>query len=172
VKHKEKMAKTTEDRFTNILSANVTLSAADTSTYSEVVTGVSLGSGIGLLIDHIDYMPDVTSIALMTAATDSITMMWATSSNAAYSLGNSYVIDMNVMYRYDMGTAASGELVYLPISRYFTPPMIIATPRLFLYMSSNGLASAASGSCRIFFRYINLTDKEYLEIAETFSSIG
>jgi hypothetical protein len=160
------------DIFANVLHVNVTMSAANTSTYTEITTGISLGSKVGILVDQIEYRPDVSVINEMTADGDNFSFMLATSSAAGYSLGDSRVIDLKTLYRHDMGVAASGQLIELPIVKYFNPAIILGTPRLFFFMTSAGLASAGSGSARVYFRYITLTSEQYLEIAETFINVG
>lgn len=162
-----------KDAFSNILAASVTMSAANTSTYSEIVTGISLSTKTGIVIDHIEYRPTVATIGEMTAASDTITMAFATSgSPGALALTDQTIIDMWSLVRHDMGAAAAAALFELPFTRYYAPPVIVAAPRLFFHMTSSGLANPGEGQARLYYRYIDLTDKEYLELAETFTLVG
>lgn len=168
------MARKNEDRFSNIASFEVVQSGINVLTYAELVTGISLGTGIGMLIDQIDYIPSAGSINMMTTSADVIVMALATSNTSASltTISDRRLIHSMSLFRFDMGTAGSGSLIRTPMSYQFFPPMIIAAPRLYLGMASVGLSGAANGTVRVYFRYIDLTDKEYLELAETFILVG
>ena len=163
-----------EDRFANIASAQVVESAANTLTYQEILTGVSLGSGVGLLIDSIQYAPQQPGIEQLVATGDVLTMGWATSASANLWLSDRRVIDVLMMLvEPPIGAAASaGSPLALPIKHEFTPPIIVATPRLFLGVMGASLISAAIVDSRMFFRYQPLTPQEYLELAESTLLVG
>lgn len=160
----------TDDRFRNVLSAEVIMSAADTLTFAEVQTGASLGMRLGLVIDAIDFYPPASGYALMTTAGDAISMAWTTSDQVTdlNDEADSRIIHPVKIVRVDFGTAASAQLTHLPMHVEFTPPIIVASPKLFLAADSNGLASALTVRSRMAFRFISLNAQEYLEIAETF----
>lgn len=162
-----------EDRFANMASAKVVQSAANTLTFTELITGISLGTGVGMLIDQIDMIYTKETIALMTSDTDHVEAAW-TVSDAPTVLGvnDRRIIDYQQISRHDLGTAGTGILLKQPNIRQFFPPIIVAAPRIYLAMQSAGLASAGTLLSRMYFRYIDLTDKEYLEIAETFILVG
>lgn len=167
------MAKRAEDRFANLASAVVTLSAADTLTFTELQTGIGLGQGVGILIDMIDYEVSPAMLELMTASGDQVACGWSTSDAVTdVNVNERRVIDYTRISRHDHGTAASGEFVLQPQRKTFIPSLVIAAPRLYLFGFSVGLASVGTIRSRIFFRYIDLTDKEYLELAETFILVG
>ena len=168
------MAKRIEDRFANLASAKVVQSAANTLTFVEMNTGISLGAGIGILIDQIDYYPTSAGIADMTTSGDQIDMAWTTSNviTDIQNVSDRRVIDLFSFFRFDLGTAASGALIKEPFSKQYFPPLIIAAPKLYLALASSGLAGVATLRSRLHYRYIELTDKEYLEIAETFILVG
>lgn len=168
------MARQNEDRFSNLASFSVTMSAANVLTFVELVTGVSLGTGIGMLIDQIDYQPSDGTLVDFTANADAVTLAISTS-NAVTNIeagADQRVIHSNSLSRRDFGTAAAASFIVLPLTNQFFPPMIVASPRLYLGMNTSGLASAGSATARVFFRYITLTDKEYLELAESFILVG
>lgn len=160
----------TDDRFRNVLSAEVTLSAANTLTFSEVTTGASLGVRLGLIIDEIMFYPAQGGINEMTTSGDGMTFAWVTSDQVddLNDEADSRIIYSQRIHRLDFGTAASAQLVTQPFSKEFTPPMIVATPKLHLGLVTNGLASAATLRSRLAYRFINLNAQEYLEVAETF----
>ena len=163
-----------EDRFANIASAQVSESAANTLTYQEVLTGVSLGSGVGLLVDSIQYAPQQGSLEYLIASLDSITMGWTTSSAANLYLSDRRVIDVLLLLsEVPLGTPANGgTLLALPIKHEFSPPIIVATPRLYLGVMGNSLASGIIVDSRMLFRYQPLTSQEYLELAESTLLVG
>lgn len=160
----------TDDRFQNVLTAQVLASAANVLTFAEVQTGASLGLGLGLVIDTMDFWPNNTSLAEMTAANDRIVMAWCTSDQVddLEDPSDSRIIHAMSYARRDAGTAANALFQLTPFHHEFTPPRIVAIPRVYLATISAGLASANRVFARLGFRYIKLTDKEYLELAETF----
>lgn len=160
----------TDDRFRNVLSAEVISSAANTLTFAEVQTGASLGTRLGLIIDAIDFYPTKAAMLEMTTDGDAIKMAWTTSDQVTDldDEADSRIIDLARIQRHDFGTAASAAHVVLPVHREFTPPLIVAAPKMFVAVHTAGLASAATLRSRMAFRFINLSPQEYLEIAETF----
>lgn len=160
----------TDDRFANILHAEVTHSAANTITFTEVQTGASLGMRLGLIVDTMFFYPIPSTIALMTASNDRISMAWCTSDQVTdlQDEADSRILHVMHMVRHDMGTAAAAQLYITPLVAEFNPPLIMASPKLFLCSDSNGLASVGTVRARLGFRFISLSPQEYLEIAETF----
>ncbi len=167
------MAKRPDDRYTNLASVTVTMSAANTMTFVELLTGISIGQGMGMIIDQIDYFPYSTTLTQMTANSDQITMGWTTSNElTALALNDRRVLHMSEFSRHDFGTAASAQFIQMPGEHQFFPPLIIAAPRLYFGVNTAGFASAAVVASRLYFRYIELTSQEYLELAETFILVG
>lgn len=164
-----------QDKYANVARQAVTLSAANTETFAELITGISLGMGIGMLIDQIDYYINQSHIEKLLAAGDSLTMGWTTSSaTGALGIDKSTTLHlMSISTGLIIGTPASGSVTHKqPEIFQFFPPIIIATPRLFLGGVSASLASAIGFNSRIYFRYIDLSTREYLELAEAFVLIG
>lgn len=162
-----------DDRFRNVLSIEVTQSAADTLTFQEVPTGVSLGQGLGIVIDEISYYPNHANIRELDADTDTLMMALTTSDQpddiADYS--DSRIVDTVALLSHVVGTAGNFQVHELPIRTEFTPPIILATPRLFLAVDTAGFGAAATARVRVAFRYVKLTPQEYLEVAETFLNL-
>lgn len=160
----------TNDRFRNVLSAEVISSAANTLTFAEVQTGASLGMRLGVIVDAIDFYPTHAAINEMTQLADQIIMAWTTSDQVSdlEDEADSRILDVLRFSRHDLGTAGSGVFLALPFHRDFTPPLIVAAPKLFLAVHTGGLASAATLRSRLAFRFTPLSAQEYLEIAETF----
>lgn len=168
------MPKRPQDRYANIAAASVTESGVSTITFAELLTGISLGAGVGILIDAIDFYVAKASMAEFTTATDAIEMAWCVSNNvpALSDPSENRIIFAHQLFRFDFGVAASAQYFSFPIHRDFFPPLIVAAPRIYLAAEATGLASACTVRSRLFFRYVDLETKEYLEIAEAFILVG
>lgn len=158
------------DRFANIASAEVTLSAANVLSFAEVLTGVSLGVGVGILIDEIDYTPDAVALQSLVANTDDIQMAWTTSTGVTDLADPS---DRRILHAMRLvpsiiGSVVSLTLYKIPWVHQFFPPIIIAAPRIHFAGDSSGIATPPVYRSRLYYRYIELSTQEYLEIAETF----
>lgn len=169
------MAQRATDRFANIGSAHVLQSSANAETFTELTTGISLGQGIGILIDEIDYYINQPTVELLIALGDELIVGW-TVSNASGSIGVAQRRTIHVMaYRKGaiIGVGASSQEIFVqPTVFQFFPPLIIAAPRIYLAVASTSLGSAADVNSRIFFRFTGLSAQEYLELAETFQLVG
>jgi len=159
-----------QDRFANIASGEVTMSAANTITFTEILTGISLGVGVGILIDEIDYYPSSAALRELVGNADSIAMGWTTS-NAVSDLVDA--ADRRVIHSINLVASIVGAVVSLhvlkvPFVHQFFPPTIFASPRIYLGTNTGGFGAAALVRSRLYYRFIELNAQEYLEIAETF----
>lgn len=163
-----------DDRFANVLAAEVTESAANTITFAELVTGISIAQGLGLIIDQVFWFPAAATLRQLDANTDQFTLAITSSDQvtdpADYS--DRRVIAARSWTGDAVGTAATQLVYHRPQIDTYEPPVILASPRLFLCILGAGLASAGSGQVRIHFRFVKLSTQEYLEIAETFLLTG
>lgn len=169
------MARSAEDRFSNVATVTVVESAANTLTFVELATGISLGQGIGMLIDQLDYYVNTVSRNLIVGALDELVMAW-TANRTMTSVQPDVpgVIHTALLQNENVvGTPASNAAIARsPLVHQFFPPMIVAAPRLYCAVQGGSLGSAATVRFRMYFRYIPLTDKEYLELAEAFILVG
>ena len=163
-----------DDRFRNVLSAEVTLSAADTLTYQELNTGTGIGQGLGMVIDAIDYYPASGAMRELDADNDSIQMAFTTSDQATNltDMSDRRIFDAVFVFNQLIGTAGNTWPHHTPIHREFTPPLLVASPRIFFGVDTGGFASAYTFQARMAFRFIKLSAQEYLEVAETFILLG
>ena len=163
-----------EDRFANLASAEVTESAAGVMTFAELLTGISIGAGIGILFDKISYQLNISSIADILASGDAIQCGWFTSSDAvAFNYNDRRLIDSMILQTPPVigAVASSGQPVLMPVIHDFSPPLIIASPRIFLGALGVSLGNPVNVISRLYFRYQPLTPVEYLELAEAFVHI-
>lgn len=163
-----------EDRFANIAASSVTETAANTLTFVEMLTGISLGQGVGMLIDQIDYHIGASALQDLVAADDTLEMA-ITASNDVSDLSD--VTDRRIIHQMKVQAMIVGAVVSLshivqPYPWQFFPPLIIASPRIHLAAKGTSLVGAATVSTRIYFRYIALTPQQYLELAEAFVLTG
>lgn len=167
-------AKRPDDRFSNLASLNVGETAAGTIAFGEMQTGISLGKGIGMLIDQIDYFFQVADLELIIGSGDAIYAGLATSDQASLAFSDRRMIHMmGVHGPPPIGTPASGSALFTqPFPYQFFPPMIVANPRLYAAVIGASLASTVAVIMRLYFRYIELETKEYLELAEAFQLVG
>jgi len=169
------MATRPEDRYSNLATIINTETAANTLTFTELLTGISLGQGIGMLIDEIDYYPAAGSLEDLIDPADQLRMALTTSNAITdIEIDNRAVIhQMHLTIQGAVGTPASGgEMRALPFKHQFFPPLIVAAPRLYLGVAGVSLAAATIVRMRLYFRYLELTTKEYLELAESFILVG
>ena len=160
-----------QDRFANIAAVEVVESAQNTLTYAELLTGVSLGAGIGILVDQIDYYLPPGTMDLFDAVADTLEFGWAVSNTPTEINAK----DRNFIHTagVQIGLATQGGwLMQSPLSFQFFPPIIRASPRLYLAVKGLVLGAAATIQSRLYFRYIDLTTQEYLELAETGLVLG
>ncbi len=167
-----------EDRYANIATISVTMSALNTLTWQELRTNVGVAAGrgkaIAMLIDQIDYFLSAAMIAEMTTAADRIDF-GVSISNAVDDL-NSFtdrrIVHSGYYLRTDQGAAAAAEFALQPFSFQFFPAIPLAERSLYLGAGSVGLASAGLINARIYYRIAELTDSELLELVEVFRLVG
>lgn len=163
------------DKYSNLMSARVDEVVTGDMNYQEILTGISLGAGVGLLIDQIDYTFAQGTINDLVLESDSVHMGWFTQNTlAAFNIGDNRQIHSESKYGpVTIGTNAGGWVpITTPDVYQFFPPMIVASPRLFLGIQGLSLAAEAVGWSRLYFRYIDLSSQEYLELAEAFVLVG
>ncbi len=163
---------TREDRFANVAAGQVTLSAANTLTFNEILTGVSLGQGVGMLIDQISYYLNDLLVTEMSALNDSCQFA-VTTSNDVPDIEDA--IDRRILDLFTVKSAlvtTGGREQVSPKIHQFFPPLIIAAPRLYLAANSSNFGAVQTFQFRIYFRYVQLTAQQYLELAESFILVG
>ena len=163
------------DKYANMANASVEVTAGALA-FTELLTGISLGQGTGIIIDQIDYYINPNMLADFDTDVDTLRIAW-TASNSITSIDTDQksVIHTIAAMRIDFGTSVTDEsrtaLVFMPITKQFFPPIIVAAPRL--YLAATGDAGlTGSVKSRVYFRYVKLSSQEYLEIAESFVLVG
>lgn len=160
------------DKYANIITKRITLSAANTFTTDAIDMGLSLFDKVGLLISRAEYLPAHSSLQLMTATADNIAMgMITNDSVTSIAIGDNSTIDTVSISRHDNGAAANAHFFQTPIVRDFSGLPgggLLITPRpWFIAGDSVGLASAAIVDVRIYFTVVKLSSEDYFELLET-----
>ena len=166
------------DKYANIATIQVTMSALNVLTFQELTTQLGVlprrTGAMAMLLDQVDYLPGAAAIGEMATAADTIQMA-LTISNAVPDLTD--ILDRRILsfaslLRTDLGVAASGVIIKLPITEQFFPPLITAEKSLFLGMSSGGLANPGVLRCRIYYRLVEISKDEMIELLEVFRLVG
>lgn len=165
------------DKYVNMITGDLALSAANTLTFEEINVGLNIFDKVGLLITRLEYDTTMAAIAEMTASGDFINAGFTTSNQVSSLLINkSEVVDQVVIGRHDMGAAAAAQLFMKPWVRDFsTQPgggLLVPPKPLYFAGYSGGLASPCTLYLRFYFIIIKLTDAEYLELLETRRAFG
>ncbi|GAI82269.1 unnamed protein product, partial [marine sediment metagenome] len=161
-----------QDKYANVLTEKITMSAANTLTFQEVNIGLSLFDKAGILISRIEYQPTGGTIADLETTGDLIGMAVATSDNIAnLGVDQAAVVTYKSLIRLDLGTAAAGWIFELPLVQDFSQLPgggILITPKpWYIAMESGGLAAAGICTVRFFFTVVKLTAEMYFELLET-----
>lgn len=171
------MAEAMRDRFANLAMLRVTQSAANTITFATLELNIGLlptrQGAVAMVIDQLDYF--YRNQELMTADTD-IQLMGVTISDSVTDLSDPTdrrILHTTELQRFDLGGAAGNpQVIERPRTFQFFPPIIHAEKRLYLGLDSTGLASAATGDVRIYYRLVQLTPAELVELTEVFRLVG
>jgi len=160
-----------DDRFANVFTAEVTLSAANTLTFAELNFGMSLRDRMAVVIDEVYFYPNNSAMLEMTTAGDGL-HMGLTISDAVTNLldlSDRRIILAEVLFREDLGVAASGTFLRLPLKQTYSPPLIVLPTKLYFGVDTNGLASAHTFQMRMHYRTVSITQEQQLiEILESF----
>lgn len=166
--------KSATDKFANMATISVVESAANTLTFKKLETGISLSEKVAWVIHRIHYTVASLEAAVFNGDTD--TLFFGIGVNNTWSgtpaIDEPTIIDYNAVSRLDFGAAASGGLVKarpwierdfmgLPGGGLIVPPV-----PLFLYAKGNGLVSAETVTCRIWYTLLQLSTEDYWELVE------
>jgi len=164
------MANLKTDKYANKLYGTVTETGANTLTYSEIKTNVSIFDKVAWIIHRLEWYLAATELDKLLGLGDSITMaLTASDKAAALALNDASVIDLMTINHKDL-TAVGFSDYPTPFIRDFSGLPgggLIVSPRP-LYLAAKGvsLASAVTAQCRGFFTVLELSADEYLELVD------
>lgn len=158
-----------KDTYSNIALASVTLSAANTITFSQLQTSVGLFQGVAMLLHRVLWYPASAATREIVASTDQLNMA-ITVSNRLTSLAD--VTDPSIVaLKQIIGIAANVEKAELPLlSDFTTLPMggkLIPANPLFIGAASAGFAAACVVRAQLDFSFVQLSDSDYLELLQS-----
>lgn len=172
------MADALRDMYANIMTFVATESAAGSVTFAEVVTNVGIDSsrrsGVAILIDEIDYYIGLATLGLMTADGDDVLAAVTISNNVPdlQAMGDRRILDAMSVTRQEYGVAASAGLIHQPFVKQFFPPLIMAERSIYLGVQGSGLATPATISARVYYRTLQISSEQFVEIAEVFRLVS
>jgi len=162
------------DTFANMATITVTESAANTLTFKKLETGASLMDKIAWIVHRIEYY--FTPLATVFDTTGDNLVMGISTTNVrttnltteAYTDPSN--IDLIKIFRQDIGTAASGAIVNIPIVRDFASlpsgGLIMPPAPLYGFAQGSGLAAAATIIAKVWFTTLELNTDEYWQLVE------
>lgn len=162
---------TKTDTFAQRFVIRVLQSAANTLTYAKLGLTLGLGEKKAWIIHKLEWFLSITSYQEMTSNGDTLLAALCTSSRpTSILLQDESIIAAVQVHRNDAGTAASGNLVQMPIVTDYTSlpggGLILSPSPLYLAYYTAGLTSAAVCELNGWYTEATLTDADYLQLIE------
>lgn len=160
-----------KDEFAQFMYLNVTMSATDTLTFSEVSLGLSLFDYAGLVIERIEYYPSVGSLSLIIDDADQLRMALV-GSNSITSLAQDQpqVYDLLALNGSADGTPGNFVVIETPIVHDFSTMagggLLVPAQNMYIAMDSSALSAACDGSMRVYFRVKQLQAGDFVELVQ------
>jgi len=156
------------DQYANKAVALVTMSAANTLTFEQIRFGVGTFQGVGLLIHRVEYVLSAASIRELVASTDSLAMA-VTRSDDYTSLD---AVDPGMIaVKFVTGLAANVETMINPlVTDYSELPgggLIVPANPIYVGLTTAGAAAASAVRVIIYFTFLQLADKDYIELIQS-----
>lgn len=163
------MAKVKKDLYINVGYGSVTMSAANTLTFSAIQFAIGLFQGIAILMHRVLWYPSAPGLREIVAGTDSLSMAITTSNRLA---SISYVSDPGVFTLKEIiGIAAGTERVETPLADDFTNlpggGRLLAANPIYVAANSGGFVAAATVKCELQFTFVELADRDYMELIQS-----
>ncbi|MBA7702495.1 hypothetical protein ES703_111264 [subsurface metagenome] len=163
------MAKVAKDKYSNVAFGRVTMGAPNVLTFEPIRFAVGVFQGVAIVVHRLSYFPWHATLRELVAATDAFTM-GLVSSNRILNLYD--ISDPAIIDRHDVvGIGVAVENIELPIiSDFTTMPeqgRILAPNPLYLAMMTQGFVAAGSGHVQIDFSFVELADKDYIELIQS-----
>lgn len=157
-----------KDAYSNVAFGEVTCSAANTLTFSAIQLAVGTFQGVALILHRILYYPTVATLRELVGATDDLAM-GLTGSNRLDAIAE--ISDPSVIDRRGVvGVGVAVEPWSLPIvsdfSRLPGGGKIMTANPLYAAVDSTGFVAAASLLMQLDFTFLELADKDYIELIQ------
>jgi len=164
--------KKTEDAFSNVAYGQVTASAANVLTFSEIATGISVMEKIAWIVHRIVWYMSAATLAELTTTGDILDMALTLSNKVTdlTDLSDPAIVDNFRLRAEQRGTAASFVLLQEPWVRDFTslPGGGLMVPPKPIYVANKSLGSGTASvtSCRIYFTTKTLAVDEFWDLVQ------
>jgi hypothetical protein len=170
-------AKPSQDQYANKAYGSCTETAANTLTYTELPTNVDIMAKVAWVVSRIEWYFTASVTALLVGAGDRLKVaLTASKAMATLSHSDAAVIDFAEFEFVLRGAAANFSLFAKPFLRDFSSlpggGLIIAPRPLYIAVEGESLASAATASCRIYFKSIELDSASYIDLIDFYRIIG
>lgn len=165
-----------QDTYVNQAYLTCVESAANTLTFNQLLTNVSIHEKIGWVISRIDYRVPVL-VSNFAATNDSVAYGLSVSDQLS-SVGMEFsgVIDWNTINRQDIGTAGTGVFLQNPWTKTFADlpggGLLVPPNPLFMFVQGTALSSAITVQARMFYTVKKLTTEDFWELVEMRRMIG
>lgn len=166
------------DKYANKATVNVIESAANTLTFNQLQTGVSVFEKMAFVVHEIRYEFSISAVNLIIGMGDSLTAAIVRSSQLTQlGMGQPEVLDKYAIYCTTHGAPASALHSNPAIGKQdFTgfPGGGLLIPGAPIYAAVEGTGLADPGDCTITFYFTTLTLKadEYWELVEAYRIIS
>lgn len=156
------------DAYANRAIEYISMSAADTLTFKQIVMGVGVFQGVGIVLHRVEFQPGLATMREFAAATDSLDVGIVTSDSLTSIVGSA----PSIIYAHRVvGMGAVSIPWHLPIIADFTDlpggGVILPANPIFIAMNSAGFAAAGNMYSRLWFSFKELSDKDYLELIQS-----
>ena len=160
----------TIDRYANYCLARVVESGANTLTFAQIQTGISLFDKVAWVINRIEWSVDI--VATDTGADNDYLNYGLSTSNSwtTPSIMEQTILDFNSLILRSYSQVGV-EYQYQPLVKDFSQLPgggILAPPTpLFVWAKGNGLGSAQTVTARMMYTVLSLKPEEYWELVES-----
>lgn len=166
------MAKQKIDVFPNRAIQRLTLSAADTLTFTQMRFGAGLFTGTALVIHRVDWYPDETSMNSLAQGSDQLLFAITNRDDiATLSADNMNCLVTKFINTAEAGTPATLNIIPIPLISDFTQlpggGLIVPSNPLFLAGASTGLGAVMVLDMIMYYTQKELVDADYIELIQS-----
>jgi hypothetical protein len=162
-----------KDRFDQFMFLSVTMSAANTLTFSEVAIGGAVFEYAGLIFTRIEYYPAADLFDDLASSTDTVDIALTGSNGLAdLSVDQAQLYDRLSLNAAAFGTPANVIQHALPFVHDFsTMPgggLMVPAQTLYIGMVTAGFGAATSASVRAYYHIEKLTAADFVELVQRY----
>jgi hypothetical protein len=165
------------DRYANKAYGKVTMSAANTLTFSEIPTNVNIMDKVAWVLHRLEWFIPAGSFAEMGAIGEGLNVALTMSNSiSSLALNSAAIIDSLQFFAVAILAGTSAKHQEFPVIRDFSMMpgggLIIAPRPLFIAMTSNGAGGACVCECRLYYSNITMSSEDYLDLIDFYRIIA